>query len=149
MEKRQRGRPRKQGDAEPFWHFVRLALLMCVYDESRETGDKHSVAIRFAVDFVKQQCPDMPVSETELRRVLGRWRPRGSGVIFRFERSALSEEQLQRRRWIHQQLAQLQDQKKELRQPTGPDCDPMKITSLKIRIAARPSYPRHNGISKE
>ena len=45
MEKRRKGRPRKKEDSIEFWQFARAARVMCAYDEARERGDKHSVAV--------------------------------------------------------------------------------------------------------
>jgi len=48
MEKRWKGRPRKKEDSIEFWQFARAARVMSAYDEARERGDKHSVAVRSA-----------------------------------------------------------------------------------------------------
>jgi len=150
LKKRKRGRPRKKEDAIAFWQFGRAARAMCAYDEARERGDKHSVAVRYAVDVLKRRNPKMPISEAEIRRVLAAWRPRGSHTILRFERSTLSEQDAEKLQWIRGQLAALEG-KKDLTSPVlSIDNPPKTATIVKIRLAERPQYARHNRrISKE
>jgi len=140
MERRQRGRPRKKQDTILFWQFLRGAAAMCAYDEARERGEKHSVAVGQAVDFVKKLHPKMPISETEVKRALATWRPRGSSTILRLERSSPSEEDVVRHRWLREELAIL-NEKKALKLPI-----PEKeiITRIIVRLGERPDYPRHN-----
>src|SRR5258708_5429947 len=106
--KRLRGRPRKAGDTIQFRQFARVALVMSAYDEARERGDKHSVAVRHVVDLVKQRHPEMGISETEVKRTLATWRPRGSHTILRFQRTMLDEEGIKKHSRILQHLAMLQ-----------------------------------------
>jgi hypothetical protein len=140
MERRQRGRPRKKPDAIPLWQFLRVAAVMCAYHEVRARGEKHSVAVGQAVDFVRKLHPQMPISETEVRRVLAKWRPRGSSALFRFESANPSEEDLNRHRKFREELANL-NEKKGLKLPI-----PQKeiSTSIIVRLGERVDYPRHN-----
>jgi len=50
MEKKGKGRPRQAKNMIQFWQFARAARVMCAYDEARERGDKHSVAVWGAVE---------------------------------------------------------------------------------------------------
>jgi hypothetical protein len=144
MEKKLRGRPRKKGGSIEFWQFTRAAIVMCAYDEARENGQKHSVAIRHAVYFVKQLNWEMPISEAEVKRTLAAWRPRGSRTILHFERSIPSEEDVKINRWIREQLAALQG-KKGLILLAPPNYDLAgSVAVFTIRLAERPNYPRHN-----
>jgi len=144
MEKRQRGRPRKKEDSIEFWQFVRAAIVMWAYDEAREKGEKHRVAVRCAVDSLRQRSPEMPISETEVKRILSTFRPRGSGTILRFEPSTPSEADIKINRWIRQQLATFQG-KKGPTLPVPPNYDlARRVTAFTIRFAERPNYPRHN-----
>jgi hypothetical protein len=144
MEKRQRGRPRKQEDTIQPWQFGRAAHALCIYDEARGRGDKHSVAVAYTVDAMKKCNPAMSISQSEVRRILASWRPRGSHAVLRFERLSLSEENIQRRRWIREQLATLRE-KKGVTLPTPPDHDLARNTvAFTIRFAERPNYPRYN-----
>jgi len=144
MEKKGKGRPRQAKDTIQFWQFARAARVMCAYDEARERGDKHSVAVRGVVEHLKRSNPEMPISQTEVKRILAVWRPRNAGTILRFERKILTEEDIKRHCLILEQLAALQE-KTGLRlevptnhELTGP------IVSLTARFAERPNYPRHN-----
>jgi hypothetical protein len=67
------GRPSKDG-YQPIWMCGRSVLALYAYDESRKKGAKHIIAIQDAVDYVRRVRPDMPISETEVKRVLARWR---------------------------------------------------------------------------
>lgn len=86
-------------------------MVMCAYDEARGRGEKHSTAVQHAVDSVKQCNREMPVSQTEVKRILATWRPRGSRIILRFESKILTEEDIKRHCWIREQLAALQGKK--------------------------------------
>jgi len=143
-EKRKRGRPRQAKDTTQFWQFVRAARVMCAYDQARERGDKHSVAVRGAVDLLKQANPEVPISQTEVKRILAAWRPRNAGTILRFERKILTEEDMKRHCWLREELAALQA-KKGLRLEVPTDHELTGLTvSLTARFAERPNYPRHN-----
>jgi len=86
----------------------------------------------------------MPISETEVKRILAEFRSRKSKTILLFERSTLTEEDLAKFRWIQEQLAAL-PQMKGLRLPAPSDVTPPKsVTTFKIRFGERPNYPRHN-----
>ncbi len=111
MEKKKRGRPRKAGDTVQLWQFVRAGVAMCAYDEARGSGEKHSAAVRHAAQFVKQLHPEMPISTTEVKRILAAWRPRSSHTIFRFERSSLGAEDRIMHRLLREQLAMLKGKK--------------------------------------
>ena len=144
IEKRQRGRPRKKENSIKSWRFMRAAMAMCAYDEARKRGDKHSVAVRNAVDFVKQRNPKMPISETEVKRTLAALRPRSSRTILRFERLVLSEEDLKMKRWMREQLATSQE-KKGITLLAPPNYHQARsVTAFQIRFDERPNYPRHN-----
>jgi len=144
MEKRLRGRPKKkEGSIEP-WQFGRVAKVTSAYDDARKRGEKHSVAIREAVDSLRLSSPERPISETEVRRILSTYRPRGSGIILHFERSVMSEADIQRHRRLRDQIAALQE-KKGLTLPPLPAYDETRPREkFTIRYAARPDYPRHN-----
>lgn len=144
MEKRHRGRPRKKEGSIEFWQFARAAIVTCVYDEARQNGEKHNIAVRHAVDSCKQCSPEMPVSETEVRRILSTFRPRGSETILRFERSTLSDEDIRINRWIREQLVRWQ-KKKGITLLELPIYDEARnVAILTVRLGDRPNYLRHN-----
>src|SRR5438309_2090070 len=65
----QRGRPRKNG-AKPGGMLGREVIALGAYDEARRRGEKHVVAISEAVSAVRDCDSKMPISETEVRRIL-------------------------------------------------------------------------------
>jgi hypothetical protein len=139
-----RGRPRKEKDTIEPWQFGRAAIGTCAYDEARARGEKHSAAITETVGFVKQHSPEVHISETEVRRILARYRPRGSQTILRFTRKILSEDEIKTLRWCHEQLTALQG-RKGLKLEVPPNFDlGQKRTAITFSIAERPNYPRHN-----
>ena len=141
-EKKKRGRPRQAKDTIQYWQFARVGGVMCAYDEARERGDKHSVAVRGAVEHLKKSSPGMPISETEVKRILAVWRPRNAGTILRFERKILTEEDIKSHCWLQEQLAVLQGKRDlKLEVPTNLG----RLTgSITVRFAERRNYPRHN-----
>ena len=142
---RKPGRPRKEQDRIELWEFARAAMVMSAYDEGHARGEKHSVAVREAVDYVGRYDSEMHISETEVRRILATFRPRISETILRFEPSIRSEEDLQINRWLRGELAALQG-KKGITLPDVPNYDLSKRNLvLTMRIGARLHYPRHNG----
>jgi len=144
MEKRRRGRPIKKEGSIEFWQFARAASVMCAYDEARKKGEKHSVAVRAAVDSLRMGSSKMPISETEVKRILSAFRPRGRGTILLFERSNLSEEDIKRYRWMREQIAALAE-KKGITLPQLPSYDETRrCAKFTIRFSERPDYPRHN-----
>ena len=72
-----RGRPKKDG-LKPGWMLFRSFLVLNAYDQARARGDKHSAAIIEAVSAVRSRIPGMPISETEVRRVLADFQSRDS-----------------------------------------------------------------------
>jgi len=145
MEKRHRGRPRKKEGSIAFWQFVRAAIAMSAYDAARQNGEKHSSAVRHAVDYLKLCSQEMPVSETEVKRILSTFRPRGSGTILRFEPSTLSKEDIKINRWIRKQsVPWLNKTLIKFLEPPVYD-EKRSVTKLTVRLADRPNYPRHNG----
>ena len=69
------GRPRKNG-LQPIWVLQRETLALFAYERAREAGEKHSVAVGEAVRYVRENAPEMRISEAEVRRVLALWRSR-------------------------------------------------------------------------
>jgi hypothetical protein len=79
---RKPGRPRKNGE-KPFWMLARETVAVYAYDQARKTGEKHSGAISEAVMYIRATYPRMPVSETEVKRILAVWRSKNrSSVLF-------------------------------------------------------------------
>jgi hypothetical protein len=66
------GRPNQNGE-HPIWMLVRVTLAVYGFHQARRAGAKHFAAIQAAVAFVRALHPEMPVSETEVRRILADW----------------------------------------------------------------------------
>jgi hypothetical protein len=138
------GRPRKKEGVIVFGDFARAGIVMSMYDEARENGQKHSTAVAQTVELMKQRYPEMRISETEVKRILAEWRPRRGHTILRFERSVLSEEELAKHYWIQDQLAAF-PKKEGLKLPATSDViSPKSVMAYKILVGERPNYPRHN-----
>jgi hypothetical protein len=71
------GRPRKNG-VQPIGVLRRETLALFAYERAREAGEKHCVAVSEAVKYIRQTAPRMRISETEVKRIVAYWRPRGS-----------------------------------------------------------------------
>lgn len=126
------------------WQFARAGIVMCAYDEARARGEKHSAAVQYAVDLVRLRHAEMPISPTEVKRILATWRPRGAESILRFEPKTLTEEDIEKRRSIRKLLAAFSKKTSaQLELPTNDEPAKDGIT-LTIRFAERPDYPRHN-----
>jgi hypothetical protein len=77
-----RGRPRKDG-RQPFMVFIRMISVIDAYNKARKSGEKHSSAVTEAVAAVRAQWPEMPISETVVKRILAEYYPKGSPMAFR------------------------------------------------------------------
>jgi len=73
------GRPRKNG-MQPMWMLERIILALYAYGRAREAGEKHSVAVSEAVQHVLDRAPQMPISETEVKRTVATWRSNESAT---------------------------------------------------------------------
>lgn len=62
------------------WMLVRVILAIYAYGLARDDGDKHLVAILEAVNYIGDKCPWMPISETEVKRIVAEWRPKGAAI---------------------------------------------------------------------
>jgi hypothetical protein len=70
---KKRARPKQNGES-PIWMLARETLAVYGYDLARSAGDKHSEAVKEAVRLIRQIRPGMPISETEVRRIIAYWR---------------------------------------------------------------------------
>src|SRR5271170_1476224 len=100
MDKKRSGRPRKNPEVLAAWRFARSAMALAQYNESRKRGMKHSSAIGDAVAFVRQRCPELPISESEVRRALATFQPRNGRWVFIFNKTTLSDADIEKHRWI-------------------------------------------------
>jgi hypothetical protein len=98
---------------------------LCAYDKARSRGEKYEQALKAAVEEVRQIFPEMPMSETEVKRVLAEFRTKELELTF---------------------LVSESDNTVTLE---GRKCQ----KAWEIRIGPQPEFPRHNAredrISKE
>jgi hypothetical protein len=73
------GRP-KQDEKKPVWVLERVILAIYAYGRARKAGEKHSVAISEAVEYIRNTAPAMRVSETGIKRIVATWRPKRSAT---------------------------------------------------------------------
>jgi hypothetical protein len=140
--KRSRGRPKKEEGREEFWRFVRTGIIISAYDEARKSGQKHRDAVTQAVDYLKQHQPEMPVSETVVKRTLATFRSRDSQTSLRFKRTTMGKRKLARLRLMFKQAY---DRQSEIGLPVPSIQNLQKsLTVYKFGYAKRPRYPRHN-----
>lgn len=140
--KRPRGRPKKDEGREKFWRFVRTGIIISAYDEARKGGQKHSAAVTHAVEYLKQHQPEMPVSETVVKRTLATFRSKNNQTTLQFKRSAVGKRKLAR---LRSMLKQAQDRQSEIGLPVPSIQNlPKSLTAYKFGYAKRPRYPRHN-----
>ena len=67
------GRPPKKEEEISLRDSVRAGIVMSFYDQARENGQKHSVAVAQTVEWIKQRNPKFPISETGVKRNLAAW----------------------------------------------------------------------------
>jgi hypothetical protein len=116
-----RGRPRKNGVKQE-WVLFRALLALEGYDRSRMAGEKYSEALKAGVAEVRQTFSGMPISQTEVKRVLAELQPKAQPLglwVAKPESGDIMT--LFGRRW-------------------------KKISVFGIR--PRPKYPRHNATDK-
>jgi len=75
------GRPR--GGRQPIWVLQRILLALFAYERAREQGEKHCVAVREAVEYIRRAATAIRISETEVKRIVAYWRPKGSTKCLR------------------------------------------------------------------
>jgi hypothetical protein len=54
--------------------FYRAIVGLTGYEKARASGEKYSEALKAGIAAVRQEIPHMPMSETELKRVLAEFR---------------------------------------------------------------------------
>ncbi len=68
-----RGRPRLNG-IKPGWMLIRDLIAQEGFDRARRNGDKYDDAISEAISTVHEWFHEMPISKTEVKRVLAKRR---------------------------------------------------------------------------
>jgi hypothetical protein len=141
--KKARGRPKKEEGREEFWRFVRAGMIVYAYNEARKRKQKHSAAVREAVAYIRQHRPEMPVSETLVKRTLATFRSRSDPITLRFQRSTVGKKKLARLQSVLKLAHHLQ-REMGLPVPLSIQNLPKSLTAYKFGFAKRPRYSRHN-----
>lgn len=136
-----RGRPNKNG-VKPGWMLFRTLTILHAYGRARARGDKHSDAIAQAVSAVHSLVPKMPISKTEVKRVLAlESKDPGRAWIISDDIVDGPELDLWRNnlKWIAAQL-------KKCNLPNFP-VKPSQLRILRFEVGPRLHYPRSNARS--
>jgi hypothetical protein len=140
-EKKKRGRPPKKGRKDP-WHLARALKILYAYDKARTSGMKHESAVIEAAAFVRQLNPEIPVSETEVKRILAELRPSSSPIAIKADYDVLEGEKAAGIRSHLNDLHDLEGSKVQLISPGEDPKRPLKRFS--ISLGMRQNYPRFN-----
>ena len=136
-----RGRPNKNG-AKPAWTLLRSVIVLCAYDQARHVGEKHSAAIAAAVSALRSQVPEMPISATEVKRVLAEFRSKDSGQALIFTEGIAQGPEADARFEMLEWAAEKSRGKLKV-----PSFFPRRLRTFAIQIGPRPRYQRHNAKS--
>jgi hypothetical protein len=142
--RRPRGRPKKEEGREEFWRFIRAGIIISAYDEARKDGQKHIVAVTQVVEHLRQHHPEMPVSETVVKRTLATFRSRTDPITLRFQRSTVGKKKLARLQSVLKQAHDLQREMGLSVPPLSIQNLPKSLKAYSFGFASRPRYPRHN-----
>jgi hypothetical protein len=141
-----RGRPNKSG-AKPGWMFFRSAMILVAYDRARRRGEKHYAAVAAVVLALRARVPEMPISETEVKRVLAHFRPETSRVALIFTESLAqgreAETWLESLKWAAKKYCGRWD----VPMLSADESKPRLLSTFAIHFGLRPCYPRHNARS--
>jgi len=141
--KKNLGRPRKIKGVISETKFARVRIAIGLYDEERKNGQKHSAAVAQAVELIKERYPTIRISETEVKRILATWRPRGSHNNLRIDGLTYGEEGANPSHLEAPMAAASQQRGSDLPGPL----DVIRrnlVTRYQVRVGERPNYPRHN-----
>lgn len=141
-----RGRPNKDG-AKPTWTLLRSVIVLCAYDRARHMGEKHSAAVAAAVSALRSQVPEMPISETEVKRVLAEFRSKDSGQALIFMEGIAQGREADA--WFERLEWAAEKSRGKWNVPSFPhdESKPRRLLTFAIQIGPRPRYPRHNSRS--
>lgn len=82
-----RGRPRA-GGKKPGWMLIRALVALEAFDQARRAGEKYFFAIEETVKAVRETIPEMPISGTEVKRVLAEFQPNDAAKVFLVTKTA-------------------------------------------------------------
>jgi len=138
---KKRGRPRKHGVVGPEC-FYRALKVIPAFSKVRAEGQKHSVAVRETVELLHELDPEMPISETGVKRILAEFLPQHSQVALKVDCLTLEGEEAASHRRFHAQMLEFAGNKITTELTDQDLRKPLKI--FKFGFGKRPNYPRHN-----
>jgi hypothetical protein len=140
------GRPNKNG-VKPGWTLFRSFLALHAYGRARTRGDKHSNAISAAVLAVRSWAPGMPISETEVRRVIAEFQSKDPEECWITTVGVVQGPELDtwfdNLKWLAEIAEKFPGILNESSVP-GDEFKPSRPRILNIQIGPRPRYPRTN-----
>ena len=75
------GRPRKHG-YQPEWMGRRALLILYYFSRLRPFNEKYAIAVDAVVASMREKHPEVPISRTEVKRVLAKFRPHGAERVW-------------------------------------------------------------------
>lgn len=140
-----RGRRKKNG-ARPCWMLLRTVMVLAAYDRARKRGEKHSVAIAETVLAVRTWAAEMPISETEVKRVLAEFRAKDSTSALIIKQGIAQPPEADS--WFDDLKWAAEESRGTLKLPSfSHQSNPPRVRKFTIHVGPRPCYPRHNSKS--
>jgi len=138
-----RGRPNNNG-VKPGWVLLRIVMVLHAYDQARGRGEKRSAAISDAVSTVRSLAPEMPISETEVKRVLAEFRSEKYAETFIFRKRIAPGHEVDDWFDMLKWVAKESHGKWEVPAFSDDEARPKQLRTFRIDVGPPPSYPRHN-----
>jgi len=135
------GRPPKNGRVG-LWQLSRSLMILKDYLKARRGGLKYSAAVRETVDDVRQLVPGMPVSETEVKRVVALLSPENRPLAAIVDSRILEGQEAARIRRFHAEMMEYAGIK-SFANMTDSDWN-KPLTRFTLGFGPKPEYPRHN-----
>jgi hypothetical protein len=141
-----RGRPNKNG-AKPGRMLLRSVMVLDAYDQARGRGEKRSAAITDSVSTVCSRVPEMPISETEVKRVLAEFRSKDCEEAWIFKEGIAQGPKADAWFDMLEWIAKQSRGKWEVPSFSQDKSKPRRLRTWAIQKGPAPRYPRHNSRS--
>jgi hypothetical protein len=121
----------------------RITIALMGYDQARQAGAKHDAALMEGVNAVRERLPGKPMSKSEMRRILARYRRDRKGIVMlpQPERFVKGDEAKRYLR-IREQFARLHAERVGV--PFKPGPRPRRVTAIGVAFGPHPNHPRTN-----
>jgi hypothetical protein len=143
-----RGRPCKHGK-KPGWMLYRGLRVLQAYDAAR-ISMKHSAAVTAATDSIRKAFPEMPISETTVRRILAEFRGKDAHTVIKVSKTP--DEEIRRTREVSRKFEdaanspEYSEDGKEILRTVAASLATTKV-GIRMGVGPRPEYPRSNARS--